>query len=296
LTRRRLVPTVFDAVVASAPATSMVAALGLAGGGYLDGREGIAACGAVVGAFGLAVERLQSRRTRIRLRRTRADHRADLREVTRLLHELQKDLADLRDDLDGVRAERDNALIERDAAFLERETVQAERDTVLTERDAVLTERDAARAELAAALLDDPARDREPSPAATGQGAPVGLPLNLILPGQVRSPIATGGIPLLAPGPCVPVRSIAALHAVAEPATEAVTEPLPVLTAELTDALVYAAIAEADAAALTRTMERPLSAAEPATGAPEASSAQAGAGGVTGTPTLYVVRRGKHVA
>lgn len=259
-TGRRWVPTAFDAFVAATPATSLIAALGLAGGGYLDGREDIAACGAVVGAFGLAVERMQARRVRVRLRRARADHRNDMQEVTRLLHQMQRDLADLRTDLDGVRTERD--------------AVRAE--LLATQRAAVPVSAGASQLPAPAEpqveiLAESPAEPLTETPRPR-------LPLNLILPGQVRSPIATGGIPLLAPGPSVPVRPVPERRSARpghfDPALRDnrndVTQPLPVLTAELADALVYAAMAEADAAELTHSLEA--------------------------APTLYVVRRGKHVA
>jgi hypothetical protein len=129
--------------------------------------------------------------------------------------------------------------------------------------------------------------------------------LSLLVPGQVRSPIATGGIPVLAPGPSEPVRVVDLRTATRRPGADDETQPLPVITAQLTDALVYAAIAEAEAAALTRTLELPDAGGRHAgplhTGDAHHAGDYArelvpvGAGG-GGTATLYVVRRGKHVA
>lgn len=278
-------PTAFDAVVASAPAASMVAALGLAGGGYLEGREGVAACGAIVGVFGLAVERLQSRQIRVRLRRAKAEHRTDLREVTRLLHEMQRDLTVLRGDLDAVRVERD--------------AVRAE--LTQTQRPAApepwFGSEPVAATEPTGVPAVEPVAAVEPVVPAAARA-----PLSLFLPGQVRSPIATGGIPLLAPGPSLPVRSAAEPRSITgsrpghPPTTEAETEPLPVLTAELADALVYAAMAEADAAHLTHAHTGYVGEAH-LPGSATRSGTLLLADEAPPTPrTLYVVRRGKHVA
>ena len=178
-------PTALDAVVACTPATSLFTALGLAGGGYLTGREGMAACGAVVGAVGLAVERLQSRGLRLRLRRERLRHRDDLRGIGRDVHGLQRELARLRQDLDGVRS--------------------------------------------------DPGR-----PA---------VPARFVLPGQLRSPLATGGIPVLPAGPHQPVR-IVDLRGTGN--TGAI--PLP---PGIADERVYDALDEEQADELTRLLEEP---------------------------------------
>ena len=269
-----------DALVAVTPATSLAAAFGLAGGGYLTGREGVAACGAVAGGFGLIVGRLQTRSVRVRLRRERARNRGDLREVSRLLHEVRRGLADLRSDLDVVKAERD--------------AVRAELRITLGELS------DARRAVGVASVLDLPEKvtpDATPAEVAT---PPLARPLPLaLLPSQVRSPIATGGIPVLAPGPCEPVR-VVDLRSV-RPVPDDETRPTPARTAEQADALVYAAMVEADAAELTRFLEGHTVAGQHTGSLHTGDAHHAGdytrqEGRGSGTATLYVVRRGKHVA
>jgi hypothetical protein len=290
----------FDALVAVTPATSLTAAFGLAGGGYLTGREDLAACGAMAGAFGLVVERFQGRSARVRLRRERSRHRTDLREVTRILRDVQRELADLRADLDAVGTERDAVRTERDA-------VRAELRATLDQLAAVRSVAEVPVAEVPVAEVPVAEVPVAEVPVAEVPVADPGelerpLPLSLLLPGQVRSPIATGGIPVLPPGPRELVRTIDLRST--RPVADDDTQPLPVMTAELVDALVYAAMAEADAAQLTRVLERPL----PRHAGPEhigslhtpdayhADDHPREEPAAGGPRTLYVVRRGKHVA
>jgi hypothetical protein len=303
--RRRWAPTTFDALVAVTPATSLAAAFGLAGGGYLTGREDLAACGAMAGAFGLVVERFRTRSVRVRLRRERSRHRTDLREVTRILNDVQRDLAGLRADLDGVRAERD--------------AVRAELRTTL---DHLAAARSVAQAPVAdvpvadvpvadvpvADIIAGPVASEPAGPAVEAQAlaeAPVTespeldrpRPLSLLVPGQVRSPIATGGIPVLPPGPRELVRTIDLRST--PPVADDDTQPLPIMTAGLADALVYASMAQADAAQQTRVLERPLPRHAGALHTPDAHHCgdhPREESAAEGPRTLYVVRRGKHVA
>lgn len=313
--RSRWAPTALNALVAVTPATSLATAFGLAGGGYLTGREGVAACGALAGAFGLVVERLQARSVRVRLRRERSRHRRDLGEVSRLLHDVQRDLAGLRADLDDVRSERDSVRAEL-RATLDRVAVAEKGAAVAVPvpvTEPVVERVETPVVERAEAPVEEPAADVVPELAAEPVGEPVGdesvddelrelarpMPLALLVPGQVRSPIATGGIPVLPPGPRELVRSIDLRTPRADADDE--TQPLPVMTAELADALVYAAMAEADAAQLTRVLEGPDAAGRHA--GPLHTGDAHHAGDYTrerpmadSAPTLYIVRRGKHVA
>ena len=330
-------PTAANAVAAAAPATSLFAALGLAGGGYLAGREDVAACGALVGAFGLVAERFASRGLRRRLRRERMRHRDDLRGVSRDLADLQRQFAALRSELDAARSARVEPAdlhppIGVEAGAVRRLAVPEPVPVQVPVQVPVAVPVAGQALHLAEdAPLDEP-RDDEPAAAepvpvsaAPVSAAPVAA-LGLLIPGQVRSPIATGGIPLLAPGPSEPVRVIdlratgpaTAPIAVpmARPVTAPVTAPLTApltrpLTAPLTrpttlppaavDALVYAALAEAEADELTRVL------ADPGRRGRHAGNLLAGDAHHAGdfarddaaepaSSVLFVVNRGRHVA
>lgn len=236
-------PTALDAVVACTPATSLFTALGLAGGGYLTGREGMAACGAVVGAVGLAVERLQSRGLRLRLRRERLRHRDDLRGIGRDVHGLQRELARLRQDLDGVRSEP------------ARPAVPAAVPVVVARVPALAGHAPATPlASVAPGASDASEWETEelflPEVSLPGATRPAVRPAaRFVLPGQLRSPLATGGIPVLPAGPHRPVR-IVDLRGTGN--TGAI--PLPVGVA---DEQVYDALDEEQADELTRLLEEP---------------------------------------
>jgi hypothetical protein len=320
--------------------TSLVAALGLAGGGYLAGREEVAAAGALVGAVGLIVERLQTRSVRVRLRSERARHRSDLQEVDRTLHEVQHDVAALRADLDEVRAQRDVVRVQLQQALDELALARQGEPPAGNVSEPVAEVAEVAEVvEVAEALPEATAGNVSEAVTAAPSALPLPLPLSLMLPGQVRSPIATGGIPMLAPGPCEPLQPAAQslFQPVVRPAIRTVvqggghgvrgveqnagqsvermidprsvcprvdddTQPIPVMTAALADAFVHAALADADAAALPRSLEAP-GAAGGSTDLPHTGDARH-AGGWTGeqvsaggdVSALLVVRRGKHVA
>ena len=274
--RRRWAPAAFDAVVAVTPNTSLVAALGLAGGGYLAGREEVAACGALVGALGLAVERIQHRSVRVRARRERARYRDGLQGVGVQLNELRRELTGLRQDLDGVRDERDSIRAE----------LTATQDELANVRVAVATAAPVVPSAPVVPVtgpITMPIRRPTITPASPGV-SPAAVAK---LPGQVRSPIATGGIPLLNPGPRMPVPGVIDLRsrfAAAPPARDP----------ELADAMVYAAMAEAEAQQLAQSLE--------IFGLHAGDAHHAGdySRGPVVTPaagtTLLVVKRGKHVA
>ena len=288
-----------QAVVAVTPATSLAAAFGLAGGGYLTGREDLAACGAVAGAFGLVVERFQSRGVRVRLRRERSRHRSDLREVSRILHDVQCDLAGLRADLDDVRSERDAVRSELRATLDQLAAVRSEAvrsEAVRSEAVPVVTEPVVTEPVVTEPVVTEPVLDVVEVPLLDFRERERPLPLSLLLPGQMRSPIATGGIPLLPPGPRELVRAID-LRSVPSVEDDD-TQSFPAIAAELADTLVYAAMAEAEAAQVTRVLERPLPRHSGALHTGDAHHAGDYTRGhaVDGSPTLYVVRRGKHVA
>jgi hypothetical protein len=305
--RRRWAPTALDAVLAATPATSLFAALGLAGGGYLVGREGIAACGAVVGAFGLIVERFQTRGVRVRLRRERARYRTDLHGVSEQLRQLQRELSGLRDDMNGVRGERDAVRDELQLALYE---LSSARTTALgvspveappriesAESPESLESLEEGGSDAGAGVQQVEASEADVRrlAAATRDG------FAALVPGQARSPIATGGIPVLRPGPSVSVPKVIDLRSYGRQACE----PMRTLSPEAVDALVYAALAEADADELTRTLEVPGAreagrhAVPLHTGdahhAGDYAREHAGSPG-GGTPTLFVVKRGRHAA
>jgi len=287
-------PTAVNAVAACTPATSLLAALGLAGGGYLTGREDVAACGALVGAFGLVAERLHSRGLRRRLRRERMRHRDDLREVSRELADLQRQFAALRTDLQSARADRDE----------------------LAGVEAV----SARRLQLPAPLVPEPAVPEPavpmsvasvpvvPEPVLAEPVVPVAVApapaaaLGLLIPGQQRSPIATGGIPLLAPGPSEPVRVIdlRVTQPIPLSALRPAGAPEPTLPAATVDALVYAALAEAEADELTRVLTDPGRPGRHAgllhAGDAHHAGDYARVDDAPAAPTLFVVNRGRHVA
>jgi len=98
-----------DAVVASAPMTSLVSGLGLAGLGLAGERPAVSAGGAVVCAAGLYVERLQARSLR---RRRRAERLRSRHEVT----ELRRTIAQLREDVDAFQ----RALLDTEAVLAAR--------------------------------------------------------------------------------------------------------------------------------------------------------------------------------
>jgi hypothetical protein len=301
-----LAPTLFDALIAAAPATSLTAAFGMAGYGYLAGREGLAACGAVAGALGLVVERFNRHGVRLRLRRERARHRGDVQELSRLLHDVRRDLAGLRADLDDVRAERDSVRSELQAALGELAAARRARVTAPLETTPVagLVSAGLVNADVGAGSVRAESAATAASTGDTASGVEATraqeLPLPaLVVPGQVRSPIATGGIPLLAPGPREPVR--ADQRSVREGPGD-VTQPIPVMTAERADALVYAALAEADAAARARVLARP-GAIGPQSGVLHTGHAHRAGdharedpSACAGAPMLYVVRQGRDVA
>jgi hypothetical protein len=287
-------------VVALTPTASLAAAFGLAGGGYLTGREDVAACGALAGAFGLVVERFATRGVRLRLRRERMRHRSDLADVSRLLHELQRDLAGLRTDLDDVRSERDvvrSQLHETRSALV---TAQTFAVTAAASAPAAIAEPVVAVEPVAA----EPVVAVEPAVVAVAPSfeAPR-VPISMLLPGQMRSPIATGGIPVLEPGPSEPVRVVDLRAVASRSGADDETQPIPAMSAQRVDALVYAAMAEAEAAELSHTLHLPDGVTGRHAGALHTGDAHhAGdysrelqtVGG--GTATLYIVRTGKHVA
>jgi hypothetical protein len=298
-----------DAVIACTPVTSLFAGLGLAGGGYLVGREGVAACGAVVSAFGLLVERMQTRSVRIRLRRERSRHRSDLRQVGRDLRDLQRQLTSIRTDLDGVRDERDAVRTELRAVLGD---LSAARPSVVTAAPVAAAMSPVQAAEAPVAEASDGETSDSEAPVI---GEPVTRPtlliqevaaasrLGLLVPGQLRSPIATGGIPVLDPGPSEPVTVID----LRTRGTSSASSAAGALDLELVDDLVYAALADADADELTRTLEqngrRAGRHAEDLGGVLHAGDAHH-AGDYArdddtvpgGVPVLYVVRHGRHVA
>jgi len=104
-----MLKTWVDAVVASAPMTSLVSGLGLAGLGYAGERPAVSAGGAVVCAAGLYVERLQARSLR---RRRRAERLRSRHEVT----ELRRTIAQLREDVDAFQ----RALLDTEAVLAAR--------------------------------------------------------------------------------------------------------------------------------------------------------------------------------
>ncbi|HEX2806341.1 MAG TPA: hypothetical protein VHN80_09240, partial [Kineosporiaceae bacterium] len=289
--RRRWAPTALDAVVAATPATSLFAALGLAGGGYLVGREGLAACGAMVGAFGLIIERFQTRGVRVRLRRERARYRSDVHGVSEQLRQLQRELSGLRDDMKEVRSERDAVRAELHATLRQMSDL---RTSALGARPVVAAEPVAAvaadgRAESIGLpeliglpevpeLIELPELIERPDPTEPVDQDELLLPVQqvetseadlrrltaatraafgAVVPGQSRSPIATGGIPMLRPGPSESLPQVIDLRSYGRSSGEPVTEPTRTLSPEAVDALVYAALAEADADELTRTLEVP---------------------------------------
>ncbi|HEY6795962.1 MAG TPA: hypothetical protein VI248_14900 [Kineosporiaceae bacterium] len=289
-------PTAFRAVVACTPTTSLFAALGLAGGGYLTGREDVAACGAVAGAFGLVVERFQTRSVRLRLRRERARYRDEVRGFSRDLHEVQRQLSALRADLDDVRAQRDAARERLSSALGE-----------LTDVRATAAAAAAAPAAAAPAVGDQAVGDQ-----AVGDQAVAPLPavaLGRLVPAQARSPIATGGIPVPRPGPGAPVQVIDIAPG------DPITRPLDILPgrppeprqtatppARLVDALVYAGLVEAETDDLPRVLEvarhwAGSRAGSLHTGHAHRAGDYARADAQTaGPPVLYVVNRSRQVA
>jgi hypothetical protein len=84
--------TWFDLVVACAPMTSLATGLGLGAAGYLLDRPGVAACGTVVCAVGLYVERLQARSLRRRRRAERLRNRHEVTELRRTIAQLRLDV------------------------------------------------------------------------------------------------------------------------------------------------------------------------------------------------------------
>jgi hypothetical protein len=288
-------------VVACTPATSLFAALGLAGDGYLTGRESVAACGALVGAFGLIVERLQTRSVRVRLRRERSRHRTDLRGISRDLHEMQRQLTGLRDDLDGVRVERDAVRRELRAAMGQL-TVARGGLTIPAPLTPTAAPRRPAEpvgrpVEPVVQCPAEPVAERPAEPVAEVTAEPVVLAARLLIPGQMRSPIATGGIPMLAPGPSEPLRVID-LRSVPAPDTG----PLPTLPPEAVDALVYAAFDVAETDELTAALELPgrmpgrHAAALHQGDAHHAGDYARDDSAADTRPVLLVVKRGRHAA
>src|SRR4051812_3972959 len=87
-----MLKTWVDAVVASAPMTSLVSGLGLAGLGYAAERPAVSAGGAVVCAAGLYVERLQARSLRRRRRAERLRARHEVTELRRTIAQLREDV------------------------------------------------------------------------------------------------------------------------------------------------------------------------------------------------------------
>jgi hypothetical protein len=279
-----------------------LAALGLASSGYLSGREDVAACGAVMGALGVAVERYQSRAVRLRLRRERACYRDDLRRFSRDLHDVQRQLTGLRADLDDVRSERDTVREQLYATL--REQMRA-RNVPEEPREAGVADVSEPAASPALQAPDDvqaptevPAGAEVPEGAEPHESPVTAAALGLLVPGQLRSPLATGGIRLVPPGPAAPVRVIDLSAADQRPPLLPRAHGAPQL-APAADALVYAALAEAEADELTRMLEVPGERASLHTGhahragdfARDDDDAQAAA-----PPVLYVVSRHRRVA
>jgi hypothetical protein len=304
---RRWAPTALDAVVAATPATSLFAALGLAGGGYLVGRDGIAACGAVVGAFGLIMERFRTRGLRVRLRRERARHRTDLHGVSEQLRQMQRELSGLRDDLHGVRDERDAVrdelqvtLHQLSAARTSARGVRplsapAAEPVILPPTEVILPPAEPVIVHKVETTEADLRRLAVATRAAFGT----------LVPGQSRSPIATGGIPVLRPGPSESVPKVIDLRSYGRTDAGPITEPMHTLSPDVVDALVYAALAEADADELTRTLEVPgkreagRHAGPLHTGDAHHAGNYARSEPTAATddaPTLFVVKRGRHAA
>jgi hypothetical protein len=269
-----------DAVVACTPVTSLFAGLGLAGGGYLVGREGVAACGAVVSVVGLMAERMQARNVRVKLRRERSRHRGDLRQVSRDLRELQRELAALRCDLDGVRGERDTIRGELVAAV-----------------DQLSAARVAAPEPVEPAVSEPVVSEPVVSEPAVGS-APA---ISLLVPGQVRSPIATGGLLVLRPGPSEPITGPVPVLSLVPAPSEPSSDVRPV---ELVDAMVYAALEDAEADELTRALELPGQRSGRHAGALHLGDAHHAGDYAradldlveSDSGVLYVIRRGRHVA
>lgn len=95
-----------DIVVASGPITFLVAGLGLGAGGYALEQPAVAASGALAGAVGFSLERLQARALR---RRRRAERLRSREEVT----ELRRTIAQLREEVDAFQ----RALLDTEAAL-----------------------------------------------------------------------------------------------------------------------------------------------------------------------------------
>ena len=293
-------PTALDAVAACTPATSLFTALGLAGGGYLTGREGIAACGAVVGAVGLVVERLQSRGLRLRLRRERLRHRDDLRGIGRDVDGLQRELARLRQDLDGVRSE-------------------PARPAVPSAVPVVLARVPSSAGRAPVAVGGSDGSDWETEELFLPEVLPGALPgttppavrpaARFVLPGQLRSPLATGGIPVLPAGPHRPVRIVdlrgtGNTGAIPLPAGSLPAGSLPAgsLPAGAADELVYDALDDEQADELARLLEEPARRAARHTGplhlgdAYHAGDWSRDDAAHRTEPVLYVADPGCHVA
>jgi hypothetical protein len=314
--RRRWAPTALDAVVAATPATSLFAALGLAGGGYLVGREGVAACGAVVGAFGLIIERFQTRGVRVRLRRERARYRTDLHGVGDQLRQLQRELSGLRDDMNSVRSERDAVRGELQAALHELSAARTSVSGVApivagpTSSPIEVVEAIGPIEVLETAAVEPGERPSVQRVEATEADvrrltAATRAAFGALVPGQSRSPIATGGIPMLRPGPSESVPKVIDLRSYGRAGVEPITEPMHTLSLEAVDALVYAALAEADADELTLALEvpgerevgrhaGPLHTGDAHHAGDYARNERISTSGAA--PTLFVVKRGRHAA
>ena len=98
--------TCLDVLVASGPMTFLVTGLGLGAGGYALQQPAVAASGALAGAVGFSLERLQARALR---RRRRAERLRSREEVT----ELRRTIAQLREEVDAFQ----RALLDTEAAL-----------------------------------------------------------------------------------------------------------------------------------------------------------------------------------
>jgi len=293
-TPRGWAPTARDAVVACAPMTSLISALGLGGTGYLAGRPGIAACGAVVGGAGIYAERLQARQLRQRARRDRDRFRLEAREMSRTVDELRREVAAVREDMEACVEASTAALQMALAELAGRTATPAEPAVPVTVPvaappvvPAVVPAAPAAVPAAAAAVPADlPVREPAPVPVqAPATPVPVAARMPWVSPAaaarrsalwvQEARPVAapfegtmnTGRIPVLDPGPS---NRIAARSSV------------------IADALVYASLAEQEFDAAERELANPQLVG--------VGAARTGTGGTPSATGLVVVKRGRHVA
>ncbi len=207
-TPRGWAPTARDAVLACAPMTSLLGALGLGGTGYLMGRPDMAACGAVVGGVGIYAERLQAREVRLRARRDRARFRAESQALLATMDDLRREISTVREDMEE-RTRSQTAALE----------LALRQVTELARSDGDL------RTARAAAPAGEPDREA-PSPSDAG---PVTVPVPAAAP--VTAPAAASVVPAApVPAPVAAATTPAAAPAAAALASRAgvwVQEPRP---------------------------------------------------------------------